>query len=107
MTVFVVDASLWVARLLPKDVFHQVVNQWMDVQRETGARFLAPAWLFSEIAGVVSRRTQSPDLAMSVVEQLQLLPELQFVEMDSRLTHLAANLAAKLGLRGADAYYSS
>lgn len=107
MTPFVVDASLWVARLLPKDFFHQVVNQWMDEQKETGASFLAPALLLSEIAGVVSRRTQSPDLAMSVIEQLQLLPELQFVEMDSRLNHLAANLAAKLGLRGEDAYYTA
>ena len=107
MTTFVVDASLWVARLIPKDIFHQTVNRWMDEQKETGARFLAPALLLSEIAGVVSRRTKSPDLAMNVIELLQVLPELQLVEIDSRLTHQAAKLAAKLGLRSADAFYTA
>lgn len=98
---------LWVARLLPKDIFHQTITEWMDEQKEAGARFLAPALLLSEIAGVVSRRTKSPSLANRVIEQLQALPELELVEMDARLTHHAANLAARLGLRGADAFYTA
>ena len=103
----VVDASVWVARIISTDIFHSLVAEWMDGQRSSGNGFLAPSLLLSGVAGVVSRRTQSPDLASSVVEQLQKLPELKLVEMDAKLTQQAAALAARLGLRGADAFYTA
>lgn len=107
MTAFVVDASMWVARLIPMDIFYSDVLNWMDGQKKSGCLFMVPSLLLSELAGVVSRRTKSPDLATSVVEQLQKIPELQLVEMDARLTQHAATLAARLGLRGADAFYTA
>jgi predicted nucleic acid-binding protein len=107
MTNCVVDASVWVARIISTDIFHSLVVEWMDARRNSGNEFLAPSLLLSEVAGVVSRRTQSPDLAASVVEQLQKLPELKLVEMEAKLTQQAAALAARLGLRGADAFYTA
>ncbi len=107
MTPFVVDASLWVARLIAKDIFHQDVSDWMSEKRDLGLYFVAPSLLLSEIAGVISRRTNSPDLAEDALDHLQALPELHLVEMDARLTRLAAKLAARLGLRGVDAFYTA
>ena len=42
-----------------------------------------------------------------LVEQLQKLPELKLVEMDAKLTQQTAALAARLGLQGADAFYTA
>lgn len=100
----VVDASVWVARLVPEDVFHESVKAWMTAQLQKGDQFLAPALLLAEVCGAISRRTTS-SLALKAVDLLQDLPGLQFVEMDHSLLEQAAQLAAVLGLRGADATY--
>jgi predicted nucleic acid-binding protein len=104
-TFIVIDASLWVARLVPQDAFHATVRTWMDAQRSAGTDFLAPSLLLAEVAGAISRRTGNGRLAARVVEHLEGLPGLRLVDMDSTLLHEAAKLAAELGLRGADATY--
>ncbi len=105
MNYIVVDASLWVARLVPQDAFHATVRTWMDARRHDETEFLAPALLLAEVAGAVSRRTGEPALANQAVEQLEHLPGLSLVEMDRSLLDEAARLAAELGLRGADSTY--
>jgi predicted nucleic acid-binding protein len=105
MNPIVLDASLWVARLVPQDVFHEAVKTWMAVQLENGVIFLAPALLLAEVGGAISRRTNAPELGQQALENLNHLPGLQIVEMDAALMDQAAQLAAELGLRGADATY--
>jgi predicted nucleic acid-binding protein len=100
----VVDASLWVARLVAEDVFYDPVKTWMLTRLEQEDQFLAPSLLLAEIGGAISRRT-TPSLALKAIEQLQNLPGLQLVEMDDLLLQEAAHLAAQLGLRGADSIY--
>jgi predicted nucleic acid-binding protein len=101
----VVDASLWVARLVPQDAFHAAVRAWMEARLLEGTEFIAPALLLAETAGAISRRTGEALLATQAVEHLQHLPGLRLVEMDSALMKEAASLAAELGLRGADSVY--
>ncbi len=103
----VLDASLWVARLVPQDVFHPTVKAWMDEQRTAGVEFLSPSLLLAEVAGAVSRRTNSPELGMDALENLTNLPGLRIVEMDAPLMQAAARLAADLGLRGAHSTYAA
>ena len=100
----VVDASVWVARLVPQDAFHESVKEWMSASLEEGDQFLAPSLLLAEIGGAISRRT-TPSLGLKAVEQVQSLPGLQLVEMEHSLLFEAAQLAAELGLRGADSTY--
>lgn len=100
----VVDASLWVARLVLDDVFHEPVKKWMFTRLEDGDQFLAPSLLLAEIGGAISRRTTSA-LGLKAIEHVQNLPGLQLVEMEDSLLHEAAQLAAGLGLRGADLTY--
>jgi len=107
MNYIVVDASLWVARLVPQDAFHTAVRTWMDARRLEETEFLAPALLLTEVAGAVARRTGNADLAARAVEHLEHLPGLRLVEMDRALLDEAAHLAAELGLRGADSTYVS
>ena len=101
----VIDASIWVSRLVPQDVFHSSVSAWLETQRLNGQFFLSPGLLLPEVAGAISRRTGDASLAQRAVNRLQNLPGLRLVEMDLSLIETAAHLAADLGLRGADAVY--
>lgn len=100
----VVDASIWVARLVSEDVFYEPVKEWMAARLSEEDRFLAPSLLLAEVGGAISRRT-TPALGLQVIEQIQDLPGLQLVEMEDSLLREAAQLAAELGLRGADSTY--
>lgn len=100
----VVDASIWVARLVSEDVFYQPVKEWMAARLADEDQFLAPSLLLAEIGGAISPRTTS-SLALKAIEQVQSLPGLQLIEMERSLIHDAAQLAAELGLRGADSTY--
>ena len=101
----VVDASVWVARLVAGDVFHQTSLRWLDEQRQGGRRFLSPGLLLAEVAGAISRRSADRDLARRAVAALRDLPSLRLVSMDDALVQHAAELAAEYGLRGTDAFY--
>jgi predicted nucleic acid-binding protein len=107
MNHIVVDASIWVARLVPQDRFHLAVHTWMDACRLAETEFLAPALLLAEVAGAISHRSGDARLAALAVEHLEHLPGLRLVEMDRLLLDEAAHLAAELGLRGADSTYVS
>lgn len=100
----VVDASVWVARLVSEDAFYEPVKKWMSERVDTEDQFLAPSLLLAEVGGAISRRTTSA-LGMDAVEQLQDLSSLQLIEMEHSLIQEAAQLAAELGLRGADSVY--
>jgi predicted nucleic acid-binding protein len=100
----VLDASVWVARLISEDVFYERVKQWMHDRIEDEDQFLAPSLLLAEVGGAISRRTTS-SLGWRAVKRLQSLPGLQLIEMEHLLVEEAAQLAARLGLRGADSIY--
>lgn len=101
----VVDASVWVARLVPQDANHPAARRWMQVQREENTLLVSPSLLLPEVAGAITRRTGQPDLASQAIAALERLPRLRLIEMERGLVAAAAELAARLGLRGADAVY--
>ena len=101
----VVDASVWVARLVAGDIFHDTSRRWLEGKRTRGERFLAPSLLLAEVAGAIARRTGEADLARRATAALKQLEDLRLVEMEAGLVQRAADLAANLGLRGADAFY--
>jgi predicted nucleic acid-binding protein len=103
--VTVVDASVWVSRLVPQDVHHAASRRWLEEQAAGGDLVISPTLLLAEVAGAVSRRTGQSELAHQAVQMLLRLTELRLVPLDSRLGRSAARLAAEIGLRGADAVY--
>ena len=100
----VADASVWVARLVSEDLFYAPVKEWISVRLDADDQFLAPSLLLAEIGGAISRRT-IPSLGLKAIEQVENLPGLQLVEMEHSLLREAAQLAAELGLGGADSTY--
>jgi len=103
----VLDASVWVARLVRQDAFHDPVKRWMETRRAAGDLFYAPDLLLAEVSGAIRRRLDDQALASRAVEVLMNLPALRLVEMDRELLVQASRLAAELGLRGADAAYAA
>ena len=104
-TVAVVDASVWVSRLVSADVHHPVSQTWLEAFVGGGGQCVAPVLLLAEVAGAIPRRTAEARLGQAALKMLLRLPALRIVNVERRLGMSAAQLAADLGLRGADAVY--
>jgi len=105
MSDVVVDASVWVSRLVTGDVHYARCEAWFQAQAASGGVLVAPVFVLAEVAGAISRRTGQQNLAHQAVGLLQKLPSLRLVSVDAPLGGLAAQLAADHALRGADAVY--
>jgi predicted nucleic acid-binding protein len=105
MMFVVVDASVWVSRLIESDEFHIAVKHWMSSQREQDTTFVSPSLLLAEVGGVISRVTGKPELGLNAIQKIENLPDVRIVEMDKALMDDASCIAAKYGLRGADSVY--
>jgi predicted nucleic acid-binding protein len=103
----VVDASVWVSRLVTDDVFHGPSRHWFAQHAAAGGQCVTPVLMLAEVVGAISRRTSKPDLASRTLTSLLRLPGLRLVAVDRRLGREAAELAASAGLRGADAVYAA
>jgi predicted nucleic acid-binding protein len=101
----VVDASVVVSHLVPHDVHHAACRAWLARHVSDGGLVIAPALLLPEIAGAVARRTGVPRLARRAVEAVLRLHAFRLIPMDADLARIAADLAGRLRLRGADAVY--
>ena len=102
---FVVDASVWVARYVPTDAHHDPSFRWLQGLVDDMVPIYAPMLLLPELAGPVSRRMADPAEAVDAVEVLLELPTLHLEPLDADLAHDSWLLAAERGLRGADAVY--
>ena len=102
---YVVDASVWVARLVPQDIHHEASRTWLSGRVDEGELVAMPAIALPEIAGAIARRTGSSDMGNRAIALLQQLPNARLVPVDRPLAVLAAGIAAELYLRGADALY--
>jgi predicted nucleic acid-binding protein len=101
----VVDASVWVSRLVPQDFHHQDSKYWFEGQATEGGMLVSPVLLLAEVAGAIARRSGQGKLAEDAIQGMLRLSGLRLVAIDSRLGRAASRLAARLGLRGADAIY--
>jgi predicted nucleic acid-binding protein len=105
ISMFVVDSSVWIARLLPQDRFHQPVRAWMAARRAVNTMLISPALLLSEVAGAISQHTGDFQLANQTLAILQRLPGLRLIEMEHCLMEESARLASLLGLSGTGSIY--
>lgn len=101
----VIDASVWVGRLVAGDIHYAPSRRWIEAYTARGGLLVAPVLLLAEVAGAISRRLGSAQWADRAVETLLQVPTLRLVPLDPPLGRASARLAAELGLRGADATY--
>jgi len=103
----VVDASVWVSRFVARDAFHTPSRRWLGTVLAAQTIVAAPALLLPEVGGALARQTGRPDLALRALALLQGIPNVRFAFIEAGLARSAAELAAELRLRGADAVYVS
>ena len=103
--IVVVDASVWVSRLLRHDPNNARATAWVGRHVRNGGILTAPTIIAVEVAAAVSRRTSNINDAHAAANQLYALPFVRLAPIDQALIVDATNLSADLGLRGADAIY--
>jgi predicted nucleic acid-binding protein len=103
--IVVVDASIWVSRLLTHDPNNARATAWIARHVRSGGILTAPTLIAVEVAASVSRRTGNVTDAHAAAGQLYGLPFVRLAPIDQTLIVEATNLSANLGLRGADAIY--
>lgn len=101
----VIDASVWISRILVDDPFHAVSRAWLLTQARQGHLLIVPSLFFAEVGGAVSRRSGSEAMGVDAIQRIARVPALRVVAMNPELGMQAGRLAAQLRLRGADAMY--
>ena len=102
---YVVDASVWVSRFLPKDTFHAESHRWVEERVRQGEAVVIPTIALAEIAGAVARSTGFPSDGRRAVQYVEDLSISYSVVVDESLARLSARVASTFFLRGADAVY--
>ncbi|MBI3973225.1 MAG: PIN domain-containing protein [Chloroflexi bacterium] len=90
---------------MPADANHTASRMWLYQYLSAGNTAVAPTLLLVEIAGAIARRTGDTRRTAHIVRLLRQLPGVRWVGLTGVVRDHAADLAAALRLRGADAVY--
>lgn len=101
----VVDASVWVSRLVPHDAHHQRSRHWFEQHLLDGGLVIGPMLLLAEVAGAIARRATDPRIGERTIQTILRTPGLRLVTMDADVGVETARVASSLRIRGADATY--
>ena len=103
----VVDASVWVAAFLMRDVHREEVLAFLHRLIERGEAASVPSLALAEIGGAIARRSNAVEPANRAVDFIRDQRWLEAVPIDGALADAAARLAIAHRLRGADAVYAA
>ena len=105
MTVFTIDASVFLNAFNPDEQHHRDSLRLLSRLREQAAPMVVPTLLLPEVAASISRVRGDSDLALQFTAELERLPHLTLVTLDPALARQATEVAANYRLRGGDAVY--
>ena len=100
-----VDASVWVSGLILQDAFHDISRGWLATQHARDNLLAIPVICLAEVSGVISRVTGYSEEGERAIDQIITQSNLRVLPVNHSLGLEAAQLAALLHLRGADAVY--
>jgi predicted nucleic acid-binding protein len=101
----VVDASVVVASVSRADAFHDPSRRWMDSCIEDGVELFAPNLLEVELAAALRRLSGDRRFAERAVSRMHQKGFIELMPLTPERAWRAAELAARSGVRGADAVY--
>jgi predicted nucleic acid-binding protein len=81
-TAAVVDASVWVSRLVSADVHHRTSQTWREAFVGSGAQCVAPVLLLAEVAGAMARRTTEARLGQAALQLLLHMAALRSLNVE-------------------------
>ncbi|MFN0077533.1 MAG: type II toxin-antitoxin system VapC family toxin [Prosthecobacter sp.] len=100
-----IDASVFVARFVEEDVFHEPCSHFIDAVRQDRLVVHAPVLLIAEVAGAVARIKKDHVRGDLAALHLRTYESLKIRQADLAFGISAAALASRHHLRGADSHY--
>jgi predicted nucleic acid-binding protein len=100
---YTVDASVWVNGFDQRESGHETSRQVLELLRAQAIAIFEPMLVLAEVAGAISRTRQDRARAEAFALTLGQLPNVTILPLDEALGQQALALAARPGLRGADA----
>jgi predicted nucleic acid-binding protein len=104
---YTIDASVWVNSFDHQEPGHETSRQFLAFLGQETVLIAAPTLVLAEVAGAISRTRKDWEQASTFALALSNLPNLTLINLDSDLAEQSLHLAAKHGLRGADAVYAA
>jgi predicted nucleic acid-binding protein len=104
-SVFVIDASVYVADARPSEPFHAEAKTVLRAMADRGATLVLPAIALAEVAGALVRAIGDPQLAQATAEMYGQWPGARVAAVDEALGILACEIASEARLKGCDAVY--
>ncbi|MGE3541331.1 MAG: type II toxin-antitoxin system VapC family toxin [Candidatus Tectimicrobiota bacterium] len=104
---YTVDASVWVNAFDQREPGHHVSRHFLELVRGHALPIIVPNLMLVEVAGAISRTRQAPEQAQAFALALRRLPHVTVRVLDEGGALHALTLAARHGLRGADAVYAA
>ncbi len=101
----VIDASVWISNLLPRDRNHLRAANWVNQHLSSGGQLVAPVLLALETGGSVARVSQDKNLARNAVLYLYISSFMQLVPINQALMDDATDIAITFALKGGDSLY--
>lgn len=101
----VIDASVYVSLANEADRYHERCLAWFESSLHKADTLSAPGLLLVEVAAAIRRLTDSSKLARQAVLGIQDTEEIELFPLTSKRSEAAAEVAARTGVRGADAVY--
>lgn len=89
----IVDASVWISRLMPQEVHHDTSRLWIEQFVAGGGTLIAPTFLLVEVAAGVSRKTGQVALSKEALKELSRVGSMLFVPVDLSLIQTAIDNA--------------
>ena len=104
---YTVDASVWVNGSNPAEPGHALSRALLNTLAARAIPLILPWLVLPEVAGAISRSRRDPLRGAAFAQTLAHLPHVAFVQLDDTNAGAVAALAARVGLRGADALYAA
>ncbi|OQW96119.1 MAG: hypothetical protein BWK77_06345 [Verrucomicrobia bacterium A1] len=101
------DASVLLAARFAAEPHHGEAERALRALIESGEPLVLPTLALVEISAAVARKCGRADRAEEAVAALRKLPNQSAMPLTESVAHEAAGIAARRGLRGADAVYAA
>jgi len=102
---YCLDASVILNSFFLKESHHQYSHELLKTIQNEGISIYLPEIVLPEVSSAIGRGTNDSKLAIEFAEELLSVPTFNFIPIDREISFLAAELAARYKLKGADAIY--
>ena len=103
--IYTVDASVFLNAFNPYEAGHADSNRFLVYLQEQAIPIIVPSLVLPEVAAAIRRGSGNMEWAREFASNLERLPHLVLVSLDTVLARQAVDVAAAHRLRGSDAIY--